>query len=348
MVKRMSVLLLALVMALVLLSACGGGGTSSGTASDPAPETNDQGADSAETEHLQIGLVLSGNVSDGGWNQMAADAAQTVAETYGCTVNYTESVKTTDFESTIRGYAEAGYDIVVAHGAEFLDASRQVAAEYPDTRFINTSAYYGQEPNLTGIDFGAYEFGFLTGVACAYATESKKVGVIIAIESDSMLTWATGIKEAAKLIDEDIEVIQVATGSFDDPIKAKQATDALAGQGCDVITANADTCGNGAVEECDLLGLVSVGAVGDQSGFGESCFISIIQDSHVGIETAIAQAIEGTLPPEAVNMGANAGVIYMTDYTGIYADRLTDEEKASLQDFWQQAHDGVDLSTLVS
>ena len=68
----------------------------------------------------------------------------------------------------------------------------------------------------------------------------------------------------------------------------------------------------------------------------------------MGIETAIAQAIEGTLPPEAVNMGANAGVIYMTDYTGIYADRLTDEEKASLQDFWQQAHDGVDLSTLVS
>lgn len=352
MMKRMSALLLALVMALGLLTACGGGGSSGGAASDPAPGTGtdapSQDAGTKETEHLQIGLVLTGNVSDGGWNQMAADAAQTVADKYGCTVNYTESVKTTDLESTLRGYAEAGYDIVVAHGAEILDATKQVAKEYPDTKFINTSAYYGQEPNLTGIDFGAYEFGFLTGAACAYATESKKIGVIIAIESDSMLTWATGIKDAAKYIDEDIEVIQVATGSFDDPIKSKQATDALAEQGCDVITANADTSGNGAVEECDLLGLVSVGAVGDQREFGENCFISIIQDSHVGIETAIARAIEGTLPPEAVNMGANAGVIYMTDYAGKYANLLTDEEKASLQDFWQQAHDGVDLSTLVS
>lgn len=356
MMKRMSALLLTLVMVLGLLTACGGGGTGGGAASDPAPApeaekdapAQDADSGSAETEHLQIGLVLSGNANDGGWNQMAADAAQTVADKYGCTVNYTEAVKATDFESTIQGYAEAGYDIVVAHGAEFLDASKQVAKDYPETRFINTSAFSGQEPNLTGIDFGAFELGFLTGAACAYATEAKKIGVIIAVESDSMLLWAEGIKAAAKYIDDSIETVVVATGTFDDPIKAKQATDALAEQGCDVITQNADACGNGAVEECDTLGLINVGAVGDQSGFGESCFLTVVQDAHLGIETAISQAIEGTLQSGAVVMGANAGVIYLTDYTGKYADLLTDEEKASLQDFWQQAHDGVDLSTLVS
>ena len=107
-------------------------------------------------------------------------------------------------------------------------------------------------------------------------------------------------------------------------------------------------CGNGAVEECDTLGIMNVGAVGDQSEFGESCMVSVIQDTHQGIQAAIAQAVEGTLAPGGVVMGADAGVVYLTEYTGIYADVLTDEEKAAVQDLWQQAYDGVDLSTLAA
>ena len=131
---------------------------------------------------------------------MRAIAASTVAAKYGCTVNFSESVATTDIENTIRGYADAKYDIVFAHGAELFDASKQVAKDYPDTKFINSCAFSGQEPNLTGVDFGAYELGFLNGLACAYATEAKKVGVIIAVESDSMLTWVEGIKAVVALM----------------------------------------------------------------------------------------------------------------------------------------------------
>lgn len=335
--KKTIAFLLSLVMALSLLTAC---------STQKEPNSPNKGGNTSDPSNLKIGLVLTGSANDGGWNQMAADAASTVAAKYGCTVNFSESVATTDIENTIRGYADAGYDIVFAHGAELFDASKQVSKDYPDTKFINSCAFSGQEPNLTGVDFGAYELGFLNGLACAYATEAKKVGVIIAVESDSMLTWVEGIKDAVKYADESIEVVVVATGSFDDPIKAKQATDAMASKGCDVITQNADACGNGAVEECDALGLVNVGAVGDQSAYGESCFLSVIQDAHQGIAAAIDEAINGTLKPGPVVMGANANVVYLTGYTGKYANLLTDEEKATLQSVWQQAHDGIDLHTL--
>ena len=328
--KKTIAFLLSLVMALSLLTAC---------STQKEPNSPNKGGNTSDPSNLKIGLVLTGSANDGGWNQMAADAASTVAAKYGCTVNFSESVATTDIENTIRGYADAKYDIV-------FDASKQVAKDYPDTKFINSCAFSGQEPNLTGVDFGAYELGFLNGLACAYATETKKVGVIIAVESDSMLTWVEGIKDAVKYVDESIEVVVVATGSFDDPIKAKQATDAMASKGCDVITQNADACGNGAVEECDALGLVNVGAVGDQSAYGESCFLSVIQDAHQGIAAAIDEAINGTLKPGPVVMGANANVVYLTGYTGKYANLLTDEEKATLQSVWQQAHDGIDLHTL--
>ena len=349
--KKMFALLLSAAIMLGLLSGCGSSSAKTDTpAAEKTEETPSESADTQDYSKLKIAVVLSGNANDGGWSQMAADAAKNVAVTYGCTSNYTENLAATDFESTIQGYADAGYDIIVAHGAEFADAAKKIAQEYPDQTFINTSAlsnFTDQIPNLTGIDFGAYQLGFLCGVTCAMASETGKIGAILSQELDSMLVWVDGVKDGVKYIDDSMEVISVATGSWDDAVKVKQSVDALAEKGCDIITQNADAASPGGVEECDLLGLMNVGTVGDYTDVGESCMISIIQNAGLGIESAISRAIDGTLPNGFVAMGADAGVIYLTDFSGKYADKLTAEQKQTLQDLWQQARDGADLAALV-
>ena len=345
--KKTMALVLSLAMMLGLLSGCG-----SKKDEQPAQETPSQTEQPAEEtkdySNVKIGVMLSGSANDGGWSQMAADAAKAAAEQYpGSTVNYSEAIPATDYESTMRGYADAGYSIIVSHGAEFLDAAKLVSQEYPDITFICTSAQSGQEPNLTGIDFATYQLGFLDGVACAMATKTKKIGAVGSNEIDSIIAWSDGVAAGAKYIDPECEVISVYTGSYDDALKAKQAVDALQQQGVDIVTQNADACGVGAVQECDALGLMNVGAVSDQTQVGDSCFVSVIQDAQLGITVAIEEAVEGTLEPGFVSMGASVGVITLTGYSGKYADVLTDEQKATLQDIWQQSYDGVDLSTLV-
>ena len=341
--KKLLGLILTLAMTLCLLAGCGGKDTaqsSSGGCGDSASDYSD----------VKIGIVLSGSSKDGGWSQMAADAAQTASDKYpGSTVTYSESVASTDYESTIRGYADAGYTLVVAHGAEFLDTVQLVAKDYPDTHFINTSAQEDKVEdidNVTGIDFATYQMGFFCGAACAMATDTGKIGAIGSNEIDSIIAWDNGVIDGAKYIDATTEVITIYTGSYDDALKAKQAVDALKEQGCDIITQNADACGVGAVQQCDELGLMNVGAVSDQTSLGESCFVSMKQDAQYGIEMAIEEAIEGNLPSGFVSMGADVEVNTISDYSGIYADKLTDEQKAEIQDLWQQAHDGADLSTL--
>lgn len=354
--KKLLALALSLIMVAGLLAGCGGNsGGSSGAASSGGGDSGAQqsgdaqpsGGAAEDYSNVLIGVMLSGSANDGGWSQMAADAAKAAADKYpGCTVNYSEAIPATDYESTMRGYADAGYTIIVSHGAEFLDAAKLVSQEYPDITFICTSAQSGQEPNLTGIDFATFQLGFLNGVACAMATETKKIGAVGSNEIDSIIAWCNGVKAGAQYIDPECEVISVYTGSYDDALKAKQAVDALQQQGVDIVTQNADACGIGAVEECDALGLMNVGAVSDQTALGESCFVSVIQDAQLGIESAIEQAIQGTLQPGFVSMGADVGVITLTGYAGRYADLLTDEEKATLQNLWEQARDGTDLSTL--
>lgn len=346
--KKILALVLSLVMVVGLLAGCGGK-KEEPAAGEESAQTEQPSQGSAEDySDVKIGVMLSGSANDGGWSQMAADAAKAAAEKYpGSTVNYSESIPATDYESVMRGYADAGYTIIVSHGAEFLDAAKLVSQEYPDITFICTSAQSGQDPNLTGIDFATFQLGFLNGAACAMATETKKIGAVGSNEIDSIIAWANGVAAGAKYIDPECEVISVYTGSYDDALKAKQAVDALQQQGVDTITQNADACGVGAVQECDALGLMNVGAVSDQTTLGESCFVSVLQDAQLGITVAIEQAVEGTLKSGFVSMGASVGVISLTDYSGKYADLLTADEKAVLQDLWQKSYDGVDLATLV-
>ena len=122
--------------------------------------------------------------------------------------------------------------------------------------------------------------------------------------------------------------------------------DYLEEQGVDVITQNADACGIGAIQQCDEDGLINVGAVSDQTVEGESCFLSVIQDAKLGIEIAVEKAIAGELPAGANVMGADVGVISLSSYSGKYADKLTDEQKAQIEELWELSKT-TDLATLV-
>ena len=340
--RKLLAVLLTLGMVIGLLTACSGSAPAEEAPAEEAEAPAEEGGEEAEapavdTSSMKIGVVLSGSANDGGWSQMGADAAAAAAEKYGCEVNYSESVQSTDYESTIRGYADQGYDFVVTHGAEFLDADKLIAPDYPDTFFICTSASDGQEPNVAGIDFSTFELGFLNGMICGYATKTGKIGAVGSNEISSIVAWQHGVEAGVKYVNPEYEVITIYTGSYDDQLLAKQAVKSMEEQGCDVITQNADACGVGAIQQCDEDGLMNVGAVSDQTKEGESCFISVIQDAMLGIQIGVEKALAGELPAAANDMGADVGVITLTEYSGKYADVLTDDQKAEVQAMWERS-----------
>lgn len=342
---------LALTMLLGTVTGC----SSSSSTTTTTTESTSTEAATTETEattdysDVKIAVLLSGSANDGGWSQMAADAGADAAANFpGATVNVAEQLPTTDFESTMRGYADAGYTLIVAHGAEFLDVTEMIAAEYPDIDFINTSARAATAPNLTSIDFATAQLGVLTGIILAMASENGKIGLIGSTEVDSLVLWSEYAEKGAQYVNPDAEVYTIFTGSYDDALMAKQAVDALVEKGCDIISQNADACGIGAVQQSAELGLMNVGNISDQYAYGDTCFISILQDAQLGITYAIEQSLLGELEQGvALEMGAEAGVITLTDYAGVFADVLTDDEKAYIQDLWEQSRDGLDLTTLV-
>lgn len=277
---------------------------------------------------IKIALVVDGNINDRGWCQLAYEALLRAQEELGAQIDYSEKTTASDYENVIGGYAAAGYDMVIAHGAEFYDTCKTLGPQYPDTQFIITSSKEGQAPNVNGVFVGVYEAGFINGAAAALMSENGKIGVIGGIELSSISAWVAGAEAGARYVDPDIEVATIYTGSFDDASKAREAAYALIEGGCDVITQNADASSEGAIIACDEKDVINIGAVGDQNEMGEKVAFSVIQDTTTAIFDMIVEGSAGKLDGHGRSVGVKDGCVYLTEFKEwVPADVRTELEK---------------------
>lgn len=192
--------------------------------------------------------ILSGAVNDAGWNTQAYLAMVAARDTFHLEIAYTEHVKVEDAPQVMRDYADAGYDIIFAHGYEYADQIAQVAKEYPKLSFIQTNGSVGDISNLYTITLSTGEGGYFMGRLACQTTKSNKITIIGA---DEFPIWSHHIlmfKQACQDVGSKAEVTEVYIGSWNDPAKAKQlATAAIAG-GADILVTNADAGDTGTIE----------------------------------------------------------------------------------------------------
>src|SRR5512133_109803 len=71
---------------------------------------------------VRVALIVESTVDDKGWCQAMHDAIKAVQKKYGPALveySYSEKMKPVDAGSAARQYAAGGYDIVIAHGAQY-------------------------------------------------------------------------------------------------------------------------------------------------------------------------------------------------------------------------------------
>ena len=123
------------LLALFTLIAAACGNDSSGEADEPAPSDEVPG-DASPDEGLRVALVLPGEINDLSWNQqMHAGAQELENEGLISDLAFTELVPEGDAERAIRGFAEDGFDLIVAHSFGYGETAKAVAADFPDIAF---------------------------------------------------------------------------------------------------------------------------------------------------------------------------------------------------------------------
>ncbi|HEY80977.1 MAG TPA: BMP family ABC transporter substrate-binding protein [Caldilineae bacterium] len=265
---------------------------------------------------VRIAMVLPSTITDLAWSQSLYDSVKDLQDHYGADVidvAYTENMwNVTDAAAAIRDYADAGYDIVIAHGAQYGASLFEIAPDYPDTSFAwGTTTNTGEEEGVTNVfayEPRADEGGYVLGVIAAMLTKSGIVGVVGPVDAGDAKLHVDGFIAGVHAAKPDVQVNISFTGSFGDTALAAEAANTHIAAGADVLTGSAQQV-VGAIGVCREKNVPWLGIQADQSSVAPDIVMATdLYDWRPTILKMIEYRSQGVLGGEVLQLTlANGG-----------------------------------------
>jgi basic membrane protein A len=230
--RHLKIMFAVTVVLAMVLSACGPKPTEA-----PVPAPTEAPAEPTATEppveeKKKVAAVFPGVVTDQSWNQFGYEGLVKAEEECGVEIAYSEDVFQDEQLEVFRNYAAEGYDIIIGHGGEYAESIDIVAREYPDLYFGLTSGE-ASAPNMSATILSYRQMAYLAGVLACKMTETNHVayvlGEILPTGDHGVEGFELGVASCGK----DTKATSVATGSWADVAKAREAGLALIDDGAE-------------------------------------------------------------------------------------------------------------------
>lgn len=225
---RNLMLSLSLILA-VLLTGCGGGAKPAA----PKPE-----APKPAAQKLKIALVLPSTIDDMAWAQSMYEVVkkmQTESKD-GIELAVSERMgRPVDAGAAIRQYATQGFDIIIAHGAQYQSVVREIAKDFPKVSFAYGTGFQ-TAPNIFAYDPQAQEGAYLMGLLAGKMSKSKIVGIVGPVEAGDAVKFNKGFQLGVAAAGGDVKTRIAYTGSFNEIVKAGEIAKTHMDAGADFLT----------------------------------------------------------------------------------------------------------------
>ncbi|MDH3679728.1 MAG: BMP family protein [Acidimicrobiia bacterium] len=335
--RKPLLLILALLAALALIAAgCGDdddsddGTSAEDTSAEESTDTtaaesgDDDAAAEAEEETsddevvvdadgpIQIAVVAPSAQNDLAFTQSMVDALTVIGESRDIELDITDgTVIVEDAASAIRGYADDGFDLVIAHGSQYGAPLSEIAPDFPDIAFAwGTSADTFGLDNVFAYTVQSDQGGYVLGTMAASLTESGVLGVVGPVEVGDAKLYVDGFEAGALATDPGLEVNINYIESFNDVALAAEAAEAHLTAGADVMTGTAQMVvgATGVAREADVAWF---GTQSNQTSLGESNVVaSQVYHWEVVLEQILDSIASGTLGGETYTLTfANDGLV---------------------------------------
>ena len=315
--RHMTWLALFLALALVLV-ACGD--STEDTAAPDDGGTTDTTAASSE-DPFKIAIVAPSASNDLAFTQSIVDAVDVIKGEMGnVEVAVTDGTFIVDdAAAAIRGYADDGFDLVIAHGSQYGGSLQEIAPDFPDVSFAwGTAADTFGLANVFSYEAASDEGGYVMGAMAAALSESGIIGVVGPIEVGDAKLYVDGFAAGAAGSTVNINY----TGSFSDVALASEAGQAHAAAGADVMTGTAQMV-VGAIGVADEQGILWFGTQANQASLAPDIVVaSQVYHWEVILRDIIANVQSGTLGGEiyVINLENGGEVIEYNDGYDLPAD----------------------------
>jgi basic membrane protein A and related proteins len=242
-----------------------------------------------------------------------------VAKDLGGVARTYESSDPTTQRQNLEAAAKAGAKVVIAIGFEFNDMLPEVAAAYPNVKFLQVDScpFDKLKPNIYCSVFREYEAAFLTGAEAALTTKTGKVGAIGALDIPFLHRFTDGFIEGAKHVKPDVQISPTlwvgGSNPFSDPARGEERGAAMAADGADRILAAASGSNGGVFKAMqDAPGAAAFGVDVNQCPQAPGAVMDNVEKkTDVSVELAVKGVVAGSQPQIAA-LGLKEGGMSVT------------------------------------
>ncbi|MGB0662024.1 MAG: BMP family ABC transporter substrate-binding protein [Mangrovicoccus sp.] len=273
---------------------------------------------SLAADSLTVGFIYVGPKDDFGYNQAHAEGAMAVKAMEGVTVIEEENVpETVDVQNTMESMIQFdGAKLLFPTSFGYFDPHiLEVAPKYEDVRFQHAAGLWSADkhPMNVGSYFGYIGMGqFLNGITAGHATKSKKIGFVAAKPIPQVLLNINSFLLGARQVDPEITCQVIFTGEWSLAVKEAEATNALADQGCDVITCHVDGP-KVVMETAASRGAYICGYHANQSPLAPEKYLTGAEWNWAGVYTGMVQTVlDGGVIDNFVRGGLADGFVKMS------------------------------------
>lgn len=229
----------------------------------------------------------------------------------GINCKIVECVEIAEYKEQMQAVSEEGYDVVYFIYDNFLEAAKELAPMYPDTKYIGLwiDLPKGEEiDNLKPLFFRPEQGAFICGATAAMMTETNQVAFLGGGINPGIITFLAGYEAGIKYVNPDCELVVSWANTFDDPLKGKELASSLYSRGVDVIFQSANQTGLGVFEAAKETGKYAIGVDVDQSELApDNIIASCLLDHGFATFDSISKTYEGEFTNEQVYYGLQEG-----------------------------------------
>lgn len=290
-------------------------------------------------ESLKIAVLTDALFDDKGWGTASYTASELIKSKYGFEVATEDNVAIPDIEQTLRNYAEAGSDLIIAHGFQWGDPALRVGEEYPNVKIVVFTGLV-KSHNVASIFPMQQEGSFLLGALAGMMTKTNVIAYVGGEEYPNLINIFEGFEQGARAVNPEIRIVGTYLNDWDNPPKGKEATiSIIRQQRADIIFHVADSSGRGVIEAAEENGVFALGAVQDQNVLAPNTVLSsFVLDIDKAYDKVVQSVMNGTFNGEILKPGietekggAGEGIVYIAPFHSL-DEKVPDNVKLKLQE----------------
>lgn len=306
----------------MLLKACATPSSNTDTAASPSASPASPATD------LKVAIILPGVITDKAWNQAGYSGLTEIKKKLGLETAYVEKIGQAEQAEALSDFARRGFNLVYAHGGQFDAAIQQVAGQFPNTFFVGVNGA-ASGANIAALRIDHLQASYLCGIIAATMSKSKKIAYLAGQEFQATQEELRGLQLGAKSIDPKIQVSASFTGDWNDAAKAKEAADAIASSGADVIYQWLDNAAPTVLQTASDKGIYAFGNTADQLDVAPK---AVLTSAVKRIDLAIAKLAELASKKELKGQVYTLGleepdILYLGKFNSVVPAALQDTVK---------------------